>query len=243
MSDSSLPLFLIVAFISSTVHSSLGFGFSIIAMIFFSDIFALYAQATAVSGLLSILTSFLGAVRMRRHTRWRVLVPCVAGYFLTAPIAIHLSGVWDKSSALRLLGGMLVLLGIYFIFLGGRIRIRPTLLNGLIAGALSGIGGGFFSIGGPPLAIYFLSSLNDKEQYSGTMLSCITLTALYSAAVRIISGVFTRDLLPAIGLGFLAVAAGAFIGGAILKRLPLAGLRIFIYIIMILSGIKMLAGV
>lgn len=242
MSDSSLPLFLAVAFASSTVHSSLGFGFSIIAMIFFTDIFALYPQATAVSGLLSILTSLLGAVRMRRHTRWRVLAPCVLGYFLTAPAAIHLSGVWDKGFALRLLGGMLVLLGLYFIFLGGRIRIRPTFANGLLAGAMSGIGGGFFSIGGPPLAIYFLSSLNDKQQYSGTMLSCITLTALYSATVRILGGVLTADLLPAIALGFLAVGAGAFVGGAVLKRLPLKGLRMCIYIIMMLAGLKMLAG-
>ena len=242
LSGSAFWGFLCIVLLASGIQASLGFGFSIFAMMFFPYLFATYPQAAAISSLLSISTSCIVAVRMRKQIRWRALLPCAVGYLFSAPAAIHYSTILEKVLLTRILGGALVALGLYFIFLGGRIRIRPCARNGVITGLLSGVGGGFFAVGGPPLVVYFLSSLQNKEEYSATIQCCMVVTGLYAAAVRAANGIFTIELLKNCAAGAAAMVIGAGIGYAVMEKLPAERLKRLIYCVMIFSGAKMLLG-
>ncbi|MBR6735357.1 MAG: sulfite exporter TauE/SafE family protein [Oscillospiraceae bacterium] len=242
LTGTSLFLFMLVIAASSMIHASLGFAFSIFGMMFLPSLFATYPQAAAISSVLTVTTSIVVATRERRNIRWKIIFPCVIGYFVTSPIAIHISTILEKDILGRMLGAFLILLGLYFIFLGGKIRINPTVKNGIIAGALSGVGGGFFAVGGPPLVVYFLSSLNSKEEYSATIQACYVLTGSYATVVRILSGIFTVGLLMTTAFGVIAMAVGAMIGYKIMKILPIDKFKKIIYLVMIFSGIKLLLG-
>lgn len=242
LSGLSLLLFSCVIFSAAAIKSSLGFAFSIFAMMFLPSLFETYAQAVAVSSLLSCLTSVIVAVKEFRSIRWKVLLPCIAGCFLTSPIAIALSSGLQKDLLIKLLGAFMVLLGIYFIFSGGKFRVRPCLVNGLLTGSLSGFISGLFAVGGPPLVVYFLSSLDSKEEYSATIQTCMACTGFYSTAVRIMNGVFTRELLFTASVGFIAMACGTAVGFLVMKKLPAKHLKTAIYTVMIFSGLKMLLG-
>jgi hypothetical protein len=181
-------------------------------------------------------------VRIHQKIRWRVLLPCCIGYLVTAPAAIHYSTVLDKTVLTKMLGVLLILLGIYFIVLGSRVRIRPNPANGVAIGMLSGVLGGFFAVSGPPLVIYFLSSLEEKEEYSATIQCCFVLTGVYSAVVRVLNGIFTASVVQNTVVGAVAMAVGALIGYAIMEKFPAELLKKIIYGVMIFSGAKMLLG-
>jgi hypothetical protein len=107
---------------------------------------------------------------------------------------------------------------------------------------LSGVLGGFFAVSGPPLVIYFLSSLEEKEEYSATIQCCFVLTGVYSAVVRVLNGIFTASVVQNTVVGAVAMAVGALIGYAIMEKLPAELLKKIIYGVMIFSGAKMLLG-
>lgn len=242
LTGTSLILYLCVICVSAIILGSTGFAFSIFAMMFMPSLFPSYPQAVAVSSLLSCLSAFIIVTKEYRHIKWKNLFPCVFGYLFTAPVAIHLSTQLEKGLLTKLLGAFLALLGLYFIFLGGKIRIRPTVGNGIAAGALSGIGGGFFAVGAPPLVVYFLSSLDSKEAYIATLQMYMVCTCIYANIVRVLNGIFTYELIFPLLAGFVALAVGTVIGHRIMKRLPIDKLKMLIYLIMILSGVKMLLG-
>ena len=242
LTGTSLLLFMLVIAMSSMIHASLGFAFSIFGMMFLPSLFATYPQAAAVSSLLTVTTSIVVVSKEYRNIRGKIIVPCVIGYFITSPIAIHISTILEKDVLTRMLGAFLIVLGLYFIFLGGKVRIRPTVKNGIIAGALSGVGSGFFAVGGPPLVVYILSSLDSKEEYSATIQACYVLTGTYGTIVRVLSGIFTADLFMTTGFGVIAMVIGAMIGYRIMKLLPIDKFKKIIYCVMIFSGTKMLLG-
>ena len=242
LTGTALIIYLCVIFVSAIILGSIGFAFSVFAMLFLPSLFPTYPQAVAVSSLLSCLSSCIIVLKEYRHIRWKVLLPCVIGYLFTAPAAIHLSTQLEKGLLTKLLGAFLAALGLYFIFLGGKIRIRPTVKNGIFTGALSGVGGGFFAVGGPPLVVYFLSSLEGKEAYVATMQMCMVFTCMYANLLRLINGIFTVELVVPILAGFAVMAVGTLIGHRIMKHLPIERLKFIIYLFMIFSGVKMLLG-
>lgn len=234
--------FLGVVMTAALIHSSIGFGFSIFAMMFFPYLFASYPQATAVSSVLSMLTSAIVAVRLRRRIQWKAMAPCAAGYLIASPIAIHFSTILPKETLTRALGAALVALGMYFIVFGKRVHIRPGKISGALIGLAAGTMGGFFAVGGPPLVVYFLSSLKDKEEYSATVQCLLALTGIYSNLFRVVKGIFTFALLESIAVGAIAMALGSLLGYAIMKKLPAHLLRRLVYCVTIFAGTRMLLG-
>lgn len=126
LSGLSLLLFSCVIFSAAAIKSSLGFAFSIFAMMFLPSLFETYAQAVAVSSLLSCLTSVIVAARGFRSIRWKVLLPCVAGCFLTSPIAIALSSRLQKDLLIKLLGAFMVPSRDIFHFFRRKIQSTPV---------------------------------------------------------------------------------------------------------------------
>ena len=139
-----------------------------------------------------------------------------------------------------LLGSVLVILSIYFLFFNKRIRIKPTPINGVIAGTISGVLNGLFSTGGPPAVLYLTSATPDNITYFATIQFYFCLTNLFATTVRSIKGLITVDLLIYAGVGILGCIAGDFLGRKIFDKLDAQKLKYIIYIGMIISGVLML---
>jgi uncharacterized membrane protein YfcA len=159
---------------------------------------------------------------------------------IVIPAAVYFSAYAPTRILKILLGSVLILFSLYFLFLGDRVRLRPSVANGLIFGALGGALGGLFSTGGPPAVLYLVHATDKKQVYFATIQTYFLITGIYATVIRLFSGVIDGQVLLFVLFGSVGSALGNFLGGKIFRRLNEKKLRFIIYIGMIVSGILML---
>lgn len=231
-----LSLIVLIAFCASFIQRVSGFGFGIFAMTFLPYIMSAYTEANVLSSMLSMLMSLAVAWRMRRQIHWKNLIfPLIGSMALTYIVVTFMKGQGDAMLKL-LLGIALILLSIYFIVFAGKIHIRPTWYGGLLSGSLSGILGGMFSMGGPPVVVYYSESEPDATHYMATIQAYFTLSNIYSIGVKLSAGFVTANVLVCFAIGLLGMVAGLWVGGRVFDRLDGSNVKRTVYIIMALSG-------
>ena len=235
-------LFILATAAGAFIQTTTGFGFGILVMIFYPQLLPSVLMSVTVSGMLSLQTNVVTMLRYFRHIAWKKLLWPMLCYAVVSFAAIRFSMGQADALMKRLLGVMLILLSIWFLFFGKRVRIRPTPAAGLAAGALSGLFSGLFSIGGPPIVVYLLSSAESNEEYMATTQTYFTITSIYALTVRALSGLVTLESLKFAALGILGVAAGVFLGRRVFQRLNADRLRMAVYIFMAAAGVSLLAG-
>ena len=217
-----------------------GFGFGIFAMLFLPYFLPSQAAASTVASLISCVGSSYNAIRHRKSIRPRVMLPLICAALVTIPIAVYFSAIGPERLLKRLLGVVLVLLSLYFLFFSKKIHIRPTIPNGLLAGALGGTLNGLFSTGGPPVVLYLVHATDNNLVYFATIQAYFALTNIYSSTMRALNGLITQEILILFVLGLAGWWIGDRIGSKVFDRLNPERLRQVIYIGMIASGILMI---
>ena len=216
-----------------------GFGLGIFAMLFLPHFMAVPTAAASISTLFSCATTSYNALRYRKQVHYKTALPMICAALVTIPVAVAFSAKVSVRVFQMLLGGVLILLSLYFLFFNASIRIRATFGGGLLAGALSGVLGGLFSTGGPPAVLYLSSATRDKMAYFATIQFYFCVTNLYSIANRILGGQITGQVLLYGAIGIAGCMAGDLIGKAVFDKLDPQKLKTIIYLGMILSGIVM----
>ena len=227
---------LAVALGASLLQSVSGFGFGIVFMAL-TPLFIPYSTSLGVSSLLS------GAVNLtvlRRCWRdidykqlWLPVLFCLCGSSIgTFMMATAPSPVYK-----RLLGVFLIILAIWFIFFSDRIRIQKTTRNAGIAGVISGLCGGLFSVNGPPMVLYFISVIEDKKTYLATLQAYFLINNLYLMTIRSVSGLMPTGVGISALFGLSGLLIGSFIGGKIFDKIDGKKLKKLVYIVMVVSGL------
>ena len=235
-------LFVLIILISaggSFVQRVSGFGMGIFVMLFFPHLMPTYTVGVAVSGLMSMMGSWINAVRHLKQVQFRILLPLLCSAMVAIPVAVlFLSGGPEERMKL-LLGIVLILLSIYFLFFSKRIRIRPTVGNGIVAGALGGTLSGLFSMGGPPAVLYMIHAAPDKLAYFATIQFYFAITSTYSTVLRVINGIVTWEVLGYFGIAVIGWTIGNFLGEKVFDRMNGDALKRVIYFGMCISGVLM----
>ncbi len=215
-----------------------GFGFGIVVMIVLPFIFPTFGEATALAGLVSSISTTYIAIKYRKSIKWKLLIWPLLAYVPINYLAIWLVGELDTSVLKLALGAFLVVLSIYFAFFSERMHIKATPLSGMISGGLSGLLGGAFATGGPPMVVYMLSaSGDDKTMYIATVQCFFALTGYVSAIGRIANGLVTERVLILLPIAALGMALGNLIGGRVYNKLSPLMLRRLVYAFMAVSGV------
>jgi hypothetical protein len=235
-------LILVLAMCASFVQRTIGFGFGVFIMTMLPLLMPSFAEATALSGLLAMITSTIVTVKLRKDITWKRLLPVLGVFLIVSSAAIFLLPSIHEKTVRIILGVILVLLGLYFALIASHIHLHPTLNAQIGAGAVSGVMGGFFAIQGPPMALYFLASEPDKEHYLAMISAFLLISNLCMTAVRAANGFLTT----AVGEGFLwgvvGVAIGTSLGAWVFKRIPRKFFRYLVYGYIALSGIIILVN-
>ena len=232
-------LLVFVGFGAGFVQRVSGFGLGIFAMIFLPHFMPTHTAAAAISSLFSCVTTTFNAIKYRKKTSYKTALPMLIASLVIIPFAVYFSSKISSRIFEVLLGAVLVILSVYFLFLGNKIRIKATAVNGAISGALGGVLGGLFSTGGPPAVLYLASATPDNDTYFATIQFYFCITNLYATATRALSGVINREILLLAAIGMVGCMAGDFLGGQVFKKLDSAKLKLVIYMGMIASGIIM----
>ena len=230
-----LILIAVIAVAASCVQSITGFGFGIVAMIFLPRLL-LYTEANVLSSILSALTSVLVIVVMWRKTSWKNLIfpllsSILMSYFATAFVKSAKNDV-----LMLLLGIALLALSAYFFFFSEKIKIRPTWYAGLIAGAISGVMGGLFSISGPPVVIYYLQSEKDTDRYMATLSMYFVCSGAVTVFMKAMFGFVTVNVLICLAIGLLGMVIGTLFGAKVRNKSNPKMIKKAVYAVMAMSG-------
>lgn len=205
---------------ASFVQRTTGFGFGIFIMTLLPLLMPSYGEATTLSGLLALTTSAIISLRMRRYVTWKRLIPILLTFIAVSAASICMLERIHDNTLRKILGIVLIITSLYFIFFNGRIRIGTSLPCQIGAGTLSGIMGGLFGMQGPPAVLYFISSEPDKNHYLAMAQMYFLIGNAMMTIVRASNGFLTAT----VGKGYLfsiaGVLAGTMLGSWAFRHIP-----------------------
>ncbi len=231
----------IIALLAGLAQGVCGFGAGILMMMVL-PLFLSISRAAAVSGAVSLALTLLMIIRYRRHVSVRKVVVPLLVYALFSALAIRFSSSVDQQLLKRIFGGFLIALTAYHFLLSKKQPKAWSLPVCAAAWAFSGACSGLFSVGGPLMVLYYLSSTDSKEEFLGTTELLFFVNLVLSAYLRVRNGILTAELLPLVGLGTACMMAGLYAANRIIDRIDGAKLKNIVYIGVGLSGIINLLG-
>ena len=229
-------LIAIITLFGSYIQGVTGFGFGIFSMMFLPSIL-MYTEANVLSSMLSSMSSLISALLTFRKIHFKNLCFPVLGCLISTYFAVSFIKAQSSKTLTLLLGIALFVLSIYFFFFTNKIKIKPTWYAGLIAGVISGIMGGMFAIGGPPVVIYFIQSEEDSDHYLATISSYFVFSGIIQILIKANAGFITASVLWAFAVGIVCMLVGSFIGKLTRDKTDPKKIKKVVYGVMAVSGI------
>lgn len=235
-----IVLLILVGIGAGFVQRVSGFGLGIFAMLFLPYLAPDIASAATISCLFSCGTSTYNAVKYRKYIPFKIVLPLMCAALIAIPVAVRFSVSVSEKFFTMLLGVVLIILSIYFIFFDKHITLKPTITAGVLAGGIGGTLNGLFSTGGPPIVLYLSHAISDNMRYFAGIQFYFAVTNIYATVFRAVNGVVTWNLLLLSVIGFIGCMAGDALGKLVFDKLDAKKLRLVIYFGMIASGILMI---
>lgn len=230
----------ILVFISAALggltQTVTGFGSGIVIMLFLPYIMPVM-QASGLNVLMTMILNVMLIAKYRNHIRMRLVAAPALISFAVSTAAIYIGKNLDLNVMKVIFSLFLIALALYFIFFSRKIRLEANPPTVLACASLAGIANGFFGIGGPPMALYFLAVTKEKEEYIGTTQTYFLLTSIYTTIIRMMSGVFDKELLLLAVPGIAAILIGEWIGGRIVDKISHDKMTKLIYFFLLASGV------
>lgn len=127
----------LVALAGSCVQSSSGFGYAIICMAIW-PMFMPFYTASILEAIAAFFMVIYIAVRLRKFIDWKLLLPPVVMATVTSFLGVNTLMALDEAVLSKIMGTVLLVLAVYFIFFSSKVHLKAGLVSGLAAGAVSG---------------------------------------------------------------------------------------------------------
>lgn len=240
--DVSLYLVLFVfavLFISSFIHSSVGFGFSILSMTVLPIFLDLISVAVVIKITMLLITSMM-AIKLRDHINFRFIILPTTFLIIGNTFGFYLLMNLETDILKVILGIVLVVLGSFNLIFKKKYQIRKSIPADIFFGFLAGVIGGMFNLAGIVLVIYFYSAIEDKLEYAATMQAAFAITATYGAFLHLVNGNFSDpNVILLTGVSIVAVLIGCFLGLKVLQRISKEMIGVVSYTYMVVMGVLM----
>lgn len=229
-------VFLCIIMTASILQASTGFGFSIMATPFLLMLF-LPQEAIQINIILSLLISFALIFKVYNDVDFRLFKRFIIGSIIGAPLGL-LVFISMNINTLKL--GISILLLVLTVLLMCNVQIKPTSVRDFIVGGISGVLTTSIGMPGPPLLLYFTGTNTEKAKLRATALAFYLFIYSISLITQItIMG--THKIIWQSSLYAVPVALiGLFIGQMIFHKLNQRLFRVFIYALLICTGVFLL---
>ena len=179
--------------------------------------------APAVTSAITVGLSLTLAWKFRKHINLNACLFPALVYLLFSTVSISIAKKLN--------------LAIYFYVFSERITLQANPKTAALCAMISGITSGFWGIGGPLMAVYFISAIEDKKSYIGTIQFLFAFTNIINLLIRIANGIYTTDLIPATLLGFAGITIGKMAGLRILDKIDPVKIKKLVYAFVGISGV------
>ena len=222
--------------VAGIIQAVTGFGAGIFMMVFFPTLFPIL-NASALSSSISFVATCTLAWHYRKQADWKLTLLPSAIYILMSSVSILLAPFLPTEILKKVFGVVMILLSIYFLTISGKLKVKANMVSATICAMISGVMGGLFGIGGPPMVIYFLAALDDKEKYLGTIQLFFFITGTYTFIFRIINGIYTVNLVPFTLIGIVGIMVGKKIGLRIVNKINVDTMKKLVYAFLGFAGL------
>ena len=231
----SILFVLLPALLAGLVQGITGFGSGIVLMIFLPLQFSILTSG-AIAGVIGLVLCIAMVIRYRESINYKEIFYPAILFLLATNAAVSYAKHLNADVMSLILGLFLFGLSIYYLFFNKN-QYKPNRMVSFIFIITSGIFNGLFNIGGPLMVIYFLSKIEDKEQYLGTIQAFFTVITIFSTFIRISNGLLSSNHLLPIGIGIIGILTGLFFANRIVDRLDTENIQKLTYIVIGFSGI------
>lgn len=226
----------LIAVAGSFIQTSSGIGYAIVTMALW-PVFIPFRQASVLEVITAFAMVIYILVKLSGRINFKLLLFPLISSITCSTFGVFTLMASTEAFMRRVLGVFLLILSAYFLFFNGKMKIKPTRTNGLIAGALSGFFGGMFSIGGPPIVLYLVSATDDKMEYSATLQCYYICVSIYILAMHIILGNVTGETLKYSAVVIIGVLIGTGAGLNLFRKLSMNAIKRLVNGFMAVAGI------
>jgi uncharacterized membrane protein YfcA len=253
----NLPSFVACALVmalAQLIYATVGFGAGMFAVALLAMVLSDLTGVVVVLLLLTLVTEVWVLARTWRQARIRLMGWLVPGMFLGLWLGTRILVTADVSVLKRFLGIVVAGGGLYFI-LGSWTRrgqaqpanhepprtATPSWVS-LPIGFVSGLLGGLFGTGGPPVIIFLRACRLDKAAFRSTILVYFLLMSLLRAGTYAGAGLWTVDRAVAAAWLLPGSVAGIIIGMVIHNRISERHFSQAVSVLLVVLGLLLVAG-
>ena len=188
------------------LQGTTGFG-AVMIMMMVLPFFYSMGESVGISTSTTIAGNLMMSLQYRKSFRIRkVILPSAIN------IAVNIiTTLWSKSieqaSLKKAFGVFLIILSVYYLFLGKGKRWNLSLPVSLLMIVISAVCNSLFGIGGPLMAIYFMNTTESREEYLGTIQCFFLFISTGNLILRLCLGVLDTSHIVPILIGMIGVLA------------------------------------
>lgn len=225
--------------IGGLVRGFTGFGFAMVFMPLASVVLGPVA-ALGLIWFIDLPFALPIAARSARRAEWSEILPLLLTAMLALPVGIWLL-TWLDRATMRWILALLVLAAVALMASGWRYHGRPGVPLSLGVGALSGLCNGMASIGGMPLAVFWLGAQrNDRHKTRANMQAFFGVSTLIGGAILWWKGILTPGGLAMAVPLFAIYGAGLWAGTHGFRLASESSFRRGAYLLIFLSALSSL---
>jgi uncharacterized membrane protein YfcA len=236
----ALALFLLSAFFGGITTGLAGFAMGLVVSGVWLHVLT-PVQTTALIIGYGLFVQAHGVWTYRHAVDLSRVAPLIAGGALGVPLGVWLLAHLDPAAVRRAVGVLLVLYSLYGMLAPKLAPVRANVPSDGTIGFVNGVLGGLTGLAGPIVVIWCqLTGVPRDAQRA--IFQPVILAAFVMTAIGLgLGGGITADVLTLFLLGLVPVAAGIWLGVHLYGRLNEAGFRRVILILLLLSGLTLLA--
>lgn len=235
-------IMILAALMAGFVQGVTGFGSGIVMMVFLPHLMPI-SQSAGVSTLTMVVANVMVVWHYRKYFKWQKILTPFLIYITMAIVSLHLSSGLPAGHLKLLLGLLLVTLSLYYVIMNWKsITIsRIPLFVMVIFALISGFFNGMFGIGGPLMALYFLTISDSKEKYLSSIQTFFLIDTFIMTSLRFANGILSLNNLKYVAVGIIGSIIGTFIANRLVSHLNISFMKALIYIFIGLSGLYYIA--
>jgi hypothetical protein len=219
--DSVLAVVLVGA--ASFIAGLFGFGFGIVATAGLSLSMALVDAANLVNLASPFVTASL-FWQLRHAVQRRVVLRITPWLLAGVALGVFALTALDGAVMVRALG-VLVVAAAAWNLSGRALRVPESVLADALAGVASGVFGGAFNSGGPPLIAYVYSRPGSLAALKGTLQALFLVSSFARMGFAALQGLFDGSMWSSAALAIPFAVAGQYAGHALSERIESASFR------------------
>jgi uncharacterized membrane protein YfcA len=232
-----LIYFAVIIILACFVQAVAGFGLPMVATPVLVALFGIRATVPLMAIIILELQLFMILryhVALNIRTVWRISAAAILGI----PIGVVFLSRIPEAFSVTLLGLILILYVLYSLF---NLPI-PTLKNpnwAYFFGFLSGMGGGAYNMGAPPLIIFADTQRWEPKLFKGNLQGCFLIITVVAILTHSLSGNVTRDVLHKSLIAIPSVLVGALVGFYLDRFINPALFRKIVMALLLILGINL----